>query len=80
MGIWGEKKKKEKLKRCLEEWEVIFKMIDGEGILRVRSENQAKTGKIKIWDENKKKKKKKEKQEKNSGMKMKKKKNKKKTC
>ena len=57
-----------------------FEMIEGERIVRVSNENQAKTGKIKIWDENKKKKKKKEKQEKNSGMKMKKKKNKKKTC
>ena len=28
-----------------------FDMIEGEGILRMRNENQAKMGKIKIWDE-----------------------------
>ena len=31
-----------------------FEMIEGEGIWRVWNENQAKTGKNKIWDKKKK--------------------------
>ena len=42
-------KKDEKLMRCLKERRVILRGLEREGILRVRNENQAKSGELKIY-------------------------------